>query len=203
MTLDVNNASPEALHSFLQAVVGESERADSLVDAILDWRDADDSPRARGAERAWYASEHRAPPRNAPLAAAEELHRVRGFEGASMIDSMAGIEAERIFIGRAPAPVLAALPGIGPEAIARFTERRAARSPLRDIAQLADLVSPPARALLLANYAELARLTTRSPEAWTIIARSSSGEPAVTATLDLRIIYAAGRVAIVRRRSWP
>jgi type II secretory pathway component PulK len=174
-----------------------------LVEAILDWRDSDDSVRARGAEREWYDGQHRTGPRNAALAAVEELHLVRGFERASEIDSLAGVESEKIVLSRAPVAVLAALPGVGPEAIARLTERRAAGLPIRDVAQLADALSLPARAVLLANYAELARLTTVSPEAWTIISRFTAGKPAVTATLELRVMYAGGRVAIVQRRSWP
>src|SRR3989442_1472879 len=52
----------------------------ALTDALLDWTDADDTPRPLGAERAYYLS--LAPPyapRDAPLASVGELALVRGF----------------------------------------------------------------------------------------------------------------------------
>ncbi len=53
----------------------------ALADAIADWTDADDAPRPRGAERAWYTG---LPtpyvPANAPLASTGELRLVRGVD---------------------------------------------------------------------------------------------------------------------------
>src|SRR5437763_1240114 len=52
----------------------------ALLDALLDWTDADDAPRPLGAERAYYLG--LAPPyapRNGPLASVGELALVRGF----------------------------------------------------------------------------------------------------------------------------
>lgn len=60
--------------------VGEGEALD-LTAALLDWLDADDSPRLpAGAESAWYGAQN--PPRrptNGPLVAVSELTQVRGF----------------------------------------------------------------------------------------------------------------------------
>jgi general secretion pathway protein K len=55
-----------------------------LADAILDWSDPDDVPRAHGAERDWYRGER--PPReaaNRPLASVGELLLVRGIDVAT------------------------------------------------------------------------------------------------------------------------
>jgi general secretion pathway protein K len=71
------NAMPEALPR-LFARVGLDP---SIVDAMLDWIDADDDARPHGAERRWYAG--RTPPRvpaNRPLRTVGELLLVRGFD---------------------------------------------------------------------------------------------------------------------------
>ena len=52
-----------------------------LADAIADWTDADDTPRPRGAERAWYAGGTPSlVPRNGPFATVGELALVRGID---------------------------------------------------------------------------------------------------------------------------
>ena len=48
--------------------------------SLLDWMDRDDTPRPAGAESVWYASRARPTPRNAPLAAVDEMALIRGFE---------------------------------------------------------------------------------------------------------------------------
>lgn len=68
---------PEALRQALLALPNATEE---LVDAVLDWLDADDERRTAGAEREDY--EARRPPvivRNGPLEAIEELLLVRGM----------------------------------------------------------------------------------------------------------------------------
>lgn len=59
------------------------------VAALLDWMDADDAPRAAGAEAPWYRAHHRRRPRNAPFQAVAEMTLVRGFETAD-ISSLEG-----------------------------------------------------------------------------------------------------------------
>lgn len=62
--------------STLRAVLG----ADSLVDALIDWRDADAIPQPQGSEEQFYQRSGRTAPRNAPFQSVEELRLVRGFE---------------------------------------------------------------------------------------------------------------------------
>jgi hypothetical protein len=180
-----------------------AEGADSLVDALLDWIDADDVVRPRGAERAWYLASHRPTPRNGPLVAFEELRRVRGFERVGGLDSLLGVERDRIVIARAPMAVVAALPGMGAEVLSRLSELRSSRGPVPDLLSLAASLTPPARVLLMAHYAELVQRISDSPESWTVVSRASAGTPVLPATLELRIVNAGARAAIVRRRSWP
>jgi general secretion pathway protein K len=201
--LDVNSDSTNLIRRLLEGLGVESGRADSLIDALDDWRDADEVPRRSGAEREWYTSHHRAAPANAPLADIAELRRVRGFEAMGALDTLLGTEPDRILLARAPPLVLGALPGFGTEAVARILELRAAGGTIRDLAELPGLLSPPARSALLSHYAELVGLTTTSPDAWTLTSRTSAGARATTAVVRLRIVKAGGRVAIVRRTVWP
>jgi len=202
-TIDANIADSVRIRAVLLAIGQRADAADSLVDALLDWRDADQIPRARGAEEPWYASQHRPSPRNGPLASPEELLLVRGFDRIAGVDTLFGIDDERVNLEAAPLAVLASLPGIGHEALAFVAESRINGRPIRDIASLAAALPPRARQDLLAQYAELVRLTTAVPDAWTITSRASAGAPPVDASVELRLVKAGTRAAIVRRRSWP
>src|SRR5262245_8446055 len=75
--LDMNAASPEMVLRLLRAL-GYGDKALEMVDALEDWRDPDDTRRPLGAERDWYLSAGRMPPRNGSLADIRELPRVRG-----------------------------------------------------------------------------------------------------------------------------
>lgn len=202
-TIDVNTADSNRIRAVLLASGQTAEAADSLVDALLDWRDADHAPRPKGAEEEWYVAQRRPSPRDGPLESPEELALVRGFDRIAGLDTLFGVEDERIDIEAAPLPVLASLPGIDASAIAFIAESRMAGRPIRDLTSLAAALPPKARDGLLAHYAELVRLTTATPDAWTITSRASVGAPPLEATIELRLLKAGTRAAIVRRRSWP
>ena len=201
--IDVNGDSTTLMRGLLLALGIDRDRADSLVEALEDWRDEDDTPRSKGAEREWYARHHRAIPSNTAIAAVAELHRVRGFETLDALDTLVGTEPDRLLLARAPPAVLLALPGLGTEAVARIMERRALGRSIAELAELSELLSPPARQALLAHYAELVRQTTGSPETWTIRSRASAGRRGVIATIEVRLVHAGSRAAVVRRTTWP
>jgi Tfp pilus assembly protein PilX len=201
--LDVNSASENALHILFQAIGVPVERVDSLVDALLDWRDTDDETRPRGAERGWYEKQRRPGPRNGALASPQELRLVRGLGDVAGVDTMLGVEGERIWIDRAPLAVISTLPGMTVEAMGRIRQLREAGSRIGNLAALADGLSPSGREALLSHYAELVARTTLVPDAWTLTARAASGSPEVVAAVELRLVRAGSRAAIVRRRSWP
>lgn len=201
-SIDVNTADDQMIRVSLRAAGIASARADSMTDALLDWRDADDVPRPLGAERVWYVESRRLTPRNGALASDRELALVRGFGVDPMLDTLLGVESGRIFLARAPLAVIAGLPGMGEEALARIAERRVRGSEAVDLLALAAELSPEARAWLVARYAELTRLTSPEPDAW--IATSSGrdrGSP-VTAVIEARLVRAGTRAAVLRRRSW-
>jgi len=201
-TIDINTADDSLLSRLFVALGSSATAADSLTDAILDWRDADDVPRPTGAESAWYRAQGRAPPRNASFADVRELASVRGFEVRTGLDSVLGVEADRILLSRAPLAVVAALPGFTSEAVARVADHRALGSPVPDIVSLGAELSPAGRSTLLANYPDVVRLTTSEPDAWLLMAHGTAGRPAVTFVLELRLVRAGNRAAVVRRRTW-
>jgi general secretion pathway protein K len=200
--LDVNASDGETVGRLLRAAGIAAARADSMTDALLDWRDPDDSPRPLGAERAWYVAARRLAPRNGPLASGRELTLIRGFDWAFQESPFLSVESGRLVLPRAPLAVIAALPGIGEEAMARIAERRLHEPWPRDLVALGAEVSPGARAALLAHYAELSRLTTAEPDAWIVTSRVRDGSSAVIAAIEVRLVRAGTRAAIVRRRSW-
>src|SRR5437870_10155344 len=149
--LNLNLADRAALVTVLQAVVRRSGAADSLVDALLDWRDPDTVPRPFGDESSGN--------RNAPLADVWELRSVRGFTD-SLVGTLAGFLTTRgtgaINVNEAPPEVLATLPGMTDEAIRMvIMHRRETPLPYADV--LASLLSPSGRRALLASYPEFVR----------------------------------------------
>jgi len=200
--LDVNTVDAAMLGALLARLGIPPLRRDSLVDALLDWRDADDVPRPSGAERSWYLAAGRIPPRNGPLPAIAELRRVRGFERLTGLDTLLDVAAARLDLDAAPLTDIAALPGFGAEAVEQVAELRARGAAVGDLSSFAARLSPASRAELAARSPELAALTAAGPEAWLLLVRATVGQPPVTSTLELRLVRAGDRAAVVRRRSW-
>jgi type II secretory pathway component PulK len=198
--VDVNTADVEMLSRLFQAAGVPSFRADSLADAIADWRDDDDVPRPLGAERAWYAARGAFPPRDAPLADVRELARVRGWSAA--LDTLVDVDSARIALGHAPPAVLAALPGMGPEALSVLAGVRERGGAVVDLAAFGRLLSPGARQAFETSFPLLAPRVALEPDAWIVTSRAAEGHPAVAAVMEITLARAATRLAVVRRRSW-
>lgn len=201
-TLDVNAADGEALRSLFAALGVPAWRADSLADAVLDWRDADAVPRPAGAEEGWYLEQGRHAPRNGALADPRELRRIRGLEDMAGLEAVLGVEPGRVSLKHAPPAVLATLPGFGPEAVQRVIELRGGPGASLDLPAVAAQLPGGARRRLLARFADAARASTVEPDAWIVIGRGRSGAPPVTAVVEVRLVRAGARAAIVRRRVW-
>ena len=112
MAINVNLASAQMVSAYLGS--------EGLADALLDWRDADSSPRPLGAERDWYRAADRVGPRNGPLAAVEELSLIRGWERLSRAElrrrfTVAGDGT--VSVRYAPADLLAATEAFPLEAL--------------------------------------------------------------------------------------
>lgn len=129
--IDLNSASDPLLKGLLQNVGGlDADSAEKVLEAILDWRDADDLRRPNGAEAADYrAAGLKYEPTNAPFESVGELRRVLGVTSAVMAriaGSLTVYSRQRgINVATAPREVLLALPGITPEQVDAFVAARA------------------------------------------------------------------------------
>jgi general secretion pathway protein K len=202
LTLDVNAIDGNTLRRLLIAAGTSDAVADSVADALIDWRDVDDDALPFGAERAWYANASRHPPRNGPLTSPVELALVRGTEEVPNIQSLLGVRSERVLLTHAPPAVLAALPGMTAEAVARIRQLRSGGHRV-NLQELGAVLSMDARRQLLSGYQELTRLVTSTPDAWIITATASSGVPAVADTITLRLVRSGQRAAVIERRVAP
>lgn len=198
--VDVNTEGVEMLARLFRAAGVSAFSADSLADAVADWRDDDDLPRPLGAERPWYKARGMFPPRNEPLADVRELARVRGW--AARLDTLVDVDSARIAINQAPPAVLASLPGFGPEAVSRVMEIRARGDRVTDLAAFAGLLSPGARQAFEQSYASLAPRVALEPDAWIVTSRATEGSPGVAAVIEMKLVRAGTRVAVVARRTW-
>jgi general secretion pathway protein K len=129
--IDLNSAS-EALLKGLMTQVGEldADAAAHVVDAILDWRDADDLRRPNGAEQAEYrAANLKYGPGNAPFESVGELGRVLGVtpELYARLSRSLTVYSRQAGINPATAPreVLLALPNATPELVDQYLLARA------------------------------------------------------------------------------
>jgi general secretion pathway protein K len=154
--VNVNRADAPTLARLFEVTGLSSAVADSLAEAILDWRDGDDFRRPRGAESAEYRT-LRPPvlPRNAPIAEIEELRAVWGMspERYARIAPYLTVAGDgRIGINSAAVAVLQALPGMDEAGAVAIAARRT-RAPFRGIFDLLPALPQPARSNMQANLA--------------------------------------------------
>jgi general secretion pathway protein K len=198
--IDVNSASEEMLMRLFEAM-GLDDAAPALVDALNDWRDADDVPRPLGAERDWYAARGRDLPRNGPLADPRELARIRGFEALDRFESVLTTASGHISLTTAPVAVLRAVPGITRETAERIVALRETGAPVSDLLSIAGQLSHESADSLMAGYQDIARLTTANPDAWLLTVRGETGYPAVSVTLTRRLARSGRHAVVVGTRS--
>ncbi len=198
--IDVNAASQALLHKyFVTSGVGAS--ADAMTDAVLDWRDSDDTVRASGAERAWYLANQRPAPRNDSLASTQELTLVRGLENRPDLLAYLTVEQARICLTTAPGPVLAALPGFTDVAVAKVLDDRAKGVWFGDLNVLRARLPQADADSLLVHFSELTPMVTVDPEGWLLTASVSTGLPAIVVTTELRLDRFAGHAVVLRRKT--
>lgn len=158
------NVAPEAeLTRFFAALGAPESEADRVAEAILDWRDADDEPRAAGAERdAYLAHGRRVLPRNAPMEDVSELRDVLGVTDELYARALPHVTVQgggAVNLNSAGAPVLLSLPGMTEAAVEAALRRRLEGRPLVSILDLAYELPPDARYALEAEAPDLAART--------------------------------------------
>jgi len=195
MKLNLNLSDRAALVTVLRSVVHPSTRVDSLVDALLDWRDPDAIPRLFGDESSGS--------RNGALADVWELHYVRGFTD-SLVGSLARFLTTRgtgaINLNAAPPKILATLPGTTEETVRMLIMHRR-ETPIPNADVLAGLLSPSARRALLASYPEFVRSAVfTAPQLVGTVTGGVHGTRLV-ARVTLTMVPVAGRLAVIRRET--
>ena len=170
--LNVNRATEAELRRFFVALRVDAGKADRLAQAIMDWRDADDLRRARGAERADYVRDGSPMlPRNGPFQTIEELGYVKEMTPEILAlarPHLTLLGSGQVNLNAAPRPVLLALAGIGEEAAGVLLRHQEARRLIRSLAELSLELSSGARAALQAETTALlgrAAFETREVEA--------------------------------------
>jgi hypothetical protein len=190
--LNLNTATPAAL----LAVLGRPD----LVDALLDWRDGDEQPRAGGAESAWYRDHGRSPPRNGPLADPAELRLVEGVDDSVMARVEGTVTTSgdgRINPLLAPAAVIAGLPGV--DAAAAAFPGAHAFPPARSLDEWLARVPSSSRPGMLAAYQPLAAATVFSPSILIVDLEGGVHGTALVAQASLTVVPVGGRLAVIRR----
>jgi general secretion pathway protein K len=193
--LNMNVADRAALVTVLQFAAPYGTSVDSLVDALLDWRDPDRIPRPFGDE----------PPtsRNGPFAAVAELRYVRGF-GDSLVKRLTPFLTTRgtgvINVNASSRIVLATLPGVATEVVDLLMMRRATSS-IASADALAGLLSTGGRATLLMSYPEFVRAAVFAPPQLVGLVRGGVRGTPITAQVTLTLVPLSGRLAVIRRET--
>jgi general secretion pathway protein K len=128
--IDLNSASEALLKGLLQNVGGlDAETAQRTLDAIIDWRDADELKHPNGAEAPDYqAAGSKYVPTNSPFESVGELQRVLGVT-PELMARVAGTltvysRQQGINPVTAPRTVLLALPGVTGEQVDTYIAAR-------------------------------------------------------------------------------
>ena len=174
--------------------------ADSIVAAILDWRDADSAPRSGGCERACATALDMPAPANRAFTQVAEFRQVRGLR--SIPDSLLALLTVtgngRINPAYASAAVIGSLPGVSP-ALARRVELAARDGRITGLGSLAQLATPMERTELERWWTDLTARTTfeRGALIMSVVAGSRLGPAKASERL---IIRPSKRGAAVLRR---
>jgi len=194
--VDINLVSEEVLLEILRKGGLPDEEAESVRDAILDWKDPDDTPRPRGAEAPDYAQlQEPVRPRNGKILAVEELRYVKGvtpefFQGFLSRVFTANGNSPNVNFLRAPEVVLRSLPGVSPEAAAQIVARRAEDPPMT-AAELAAMVGQGLTSQGLALISG-----GQASNAYTITATGRAGTGVVHVVRCLAEIAGGGKKAV-------
>lgn len=203
--LNLNRVGAVMLARGLARLGLRGRRLEEVRDAILDWRDPDGLPRARGAEEDYYRGLNPPySPRNAAFLSAGELTLVRGLDPELVFGrlplppqaaSAAGYglwslftvyaRGRKVDLNQAPLAVLTCLPGITPEIAAKVLRARR-RRPFRSFRRLRQVVGDQAFRLL----SPWATLTPG--RIYTIVARAEVASPRARHTI-LAVVYVARR----------
>lgn len=174
----INSPDLGAIARFLRYAGVPPERADSLTTAI--------ETRRRAANR--------------PFLHLGELRLVPGF--GSGLDTLFEVETAPTSLFHALPALLATLPGFSLEIVNRLAEIRVEPSPLSSFLELAERLSPEARARFDAASPELVSTVVLQTAGWLVQVRAHGGQPRVTTVLELRFGLGGTGLILEGRRTW-
>jgi general secretion pathway protein K len=127
--IDINTASDALLMGLLMSVGLNADASTKLLDAILDWRDADKLRRLHGAEEEDYRAAGKSyVPSNAPFETVDELRRVLGMTSALFrkLTPAVTVHSKQMGINTTVAPpaALLAIPGSSPVLVEQYLTLR-------------------------------------------------------------------------------
>ena len=161
--VNLNLVEESGFTRFLAASSIDAITADALSQAVMDWRDADDFRRLRGAERNEYMKAGaRELPKNGPFETVDELRFVRGMTPSilsKIAPSLTVFGTGQVNVNKASDAVLLSVPGMTPLAVAVIVGARRGRDRIPSLRDLMDLLPLPARTTLANNPIGAARLS--------------------------------------------
>jgi len=191
--LNLNEASEQSLRQFFSEGLGvDYAEADRITQAILDWRDEDDLPRINGGEREQYLDERRAVlPTDTDFNDLDELRHVAGMTPelyARARPYLTLIGSGDVNLNAAPEPVLLAIPGITPAAVAELLRLREGGRLPRSDRELRSMVSGASADAIENAGRSFSRSTTYGTEEVEILAVGSvdGGPVRVTSRVVVR-----------------
>jgi hypothetical protein len=107
----------------------------------------------------------------------------------------------QVNLNAAPSAVLGAIEGMTDEAVRVALERRGRGQPVRSVDELAGLLSPVARAVLIADYPEFLRTTTFAPTQLVATATGGVRGTRLVARAIVTVVPVEGRLAVIRRET--
>ncbi len=209
--VDINAAQETTLLPLLRRFTGNDDAAAALVDAILDWRDADDLTRTHGAEAKEYQAEGKAyGPSNRNFQMLEELQMVRGMTPGlyGRLEPLFTLYTGQDGINPAKASreVLLALPGMDEKIVDQYLETRRSTPPNMPEPAL-PVQTGGIRMLGTADMAYTVLAESRLPEGETfglrVVIRRQRGRGGATFGIMARRTLTADRAAPSPRESVP
>ena len=162
--VQLNRANEGQLCRLLAALPLDASVADRMAQRIMDWRDADDSRRGRGAERADYLrTGARTLPANAEFGRIDELRDVDGMTPelyARLGQYLTVYGTGQVNVNAASATVLHSLPGLGDEAVAVLVRSQRSGRPIRSLEELTQQLSRGAASAIADAGMELTQRMT-------------------------------------------
>jgi general secretion pathway protein K len=161
--VNINFVDAAGLERFLTASSVDPIAADALSQAIMDWRDADDFRRLRGAERDDYIKDGaRELPSNAPFESVDDLRFVRGMTRAILVrvaSKLTVFGSGQINVNKASEAALLSVPGMTHLAAAVIVGAQRGGRRIENLQQLMNMLPVPARTAFEQNPIGIARLT--------------------------------------------